>query len=165
MKAFPFPLQLVFVASVLTPTAELNAQSSQQLFPPLNVRLSQSGAGYGESQVIFNSNTLNVDCSSTQTPVAYLSSSASASPANSTENVLVDNNVNVTNLTNSNGPVNVCTGGVNGSQVGELLHEQLPGGCKRGKSDRTEPRHIRCIGRGSTAQYQRFAFSGAETAD
>jgi len=118
MKAFPFPLQLVFVASVLTPTAELNAQSSQQLFPPLNVRLSQSGAGYGESQVIFNSNTLNVDCSSTQTPVAYLSSSASASPANSTGNVLVDNNVNVTNLTNSNGPVNVCTGGVNGSQVG-----------------------------------------------
>lgn len=118
MKVSSFPLQLTLLASVLTSTAELKAQNSQQLFPPLNVRLSQSGAGYGASEVIFNSNTLNLDCSATQTPVAYLSSAVSASPANSSGNVLVDNNINVTNLTNNNGPLNVCTGGVNGSAIG-----------------------------------------------
>jgi hypothetical protein len=116
MKVFHSPLQFLILAAIFTSTAELNAQNTQQLFTPLNVRLSQSGAGYGESQVIFNSNTLTLDCPAT--PTAYLSSSASASPANSSGNVLVDNNVNVTNLTNGNGPVNVCKGGVNGSSVG-----------------------------------------------
>ncbi|HXS77262.1 MAG TPA: Ig-like domain-containing protein [Terracidiphilus sp.] len=118
MKVFHSPMRLLLLASVFASTVELNAQNTQQLFTPLNVRLSQAGAGYGESQVIFNSNTLNLDCSQTTAPIAYLSSAASTSPANSSGNILVDNNVNVTNLTNGNGPVNVCKGGVNTSSIG-----------------------------------------------
>jgi len=96
MKVFHSPMRLLLLASVFASTVELNAQNTQQLFTPLNVRLSQAGAGYGESQVIFNSNTLNLDCSQTTAPIAYLSSAASTSPANSSGNILVQNNVNVT---------------------------------------------------------------------
>ena len=74
--------------------------SAIQLFGPVNVRLSQSGAGSGSNQVIFNSSTLSLTCPSPIT--AVLSSSADGSG-----NVLVDNNINVTKGIL---PVNVCQG-------------------------------------------------------
>ena len=111
-----FPLHWMFMACILASTSELNAQNTEQLFSPLNVRASQANAGYGDNQVIFNSNTLTLACPTS--PVAFLSSAAATSPANSSGNVLVDNNVNITNLTSNNGPVNVCKGGVNTSAIG-----------------------------------------------
>ncbi len=101
MKFSSLPLSLMLVVGIFTSASHLRAQNSSQLFSPLNVRASQSGAGYGESQVIFNTNTLNLTCP--DTPVAFLSSAASASPANSSGKVLVDNNIDITNLTTSNG--------------------------------------------------------------
>src|SRR5206468_3147315 len=47
-----------------------------------------------------------------------LSSAANASPANSSAKVLVDNNINITNLTAGGAPVNVCKGGVNQTSQG-----------------------------------------------
>ena len=116
MKVSSLPLSLMVIVSVFTSASHTQAQNSSQLFSPLNVRASQSGAGYGESQVIFNTNTLNLTCPAS--PIAVLSSAASTSPQGSTGNLLVDNNINITNLTTSNGPVNVCKGGVNGSPQG-----------------------------------------------
>lgn len=116
MKVSSLPLSLLAVVGIFASAPITIAQNSSQLFSPLNVRASQSGAGYGESQVIFNTNTLNLTCP--DSPIAVLSSASSASPANSSANLLVDNNIDITNLTSSNGPVNVCKGGVNGSSLG-----------------------------------------------
>ena len=116
MKLSLSPLSLTFVAVFFACTTELNAQNTAQLFSPLNVRVSQSGAGYGDSQVIFNSNTLSLTCP--DSPIAFLSSAAATSAANSSGNVLVDNNINITNLTGNNVPMNVCKGGVNTSSIG-----------------------------------------------
>ena len=116
MKSPLSPLKLTLLACVVATSFELSAQNTPQIFSPLNVRLSQDGAGYGESQVIFNSSTLSLSCPAS--PVAFLSSAASTSPANSSGNVLVDNNIDVTNLTHNTGPVNVCKGGVNTSSIG-----------------------------------------------
>ena len=104
------------IVGICTSASHISAQNSSQLFSSLNVRASQSGAGYGESQVIFNTNTLNLTCP--VSPIAVLSSAANTSPGASTGNVLVDNNIDITNLTTSNVPVNVCKGGVNGSSQG-----------------------------------------------
>ena len=102
------PLCLMFIyGSVFAPA--MIAQNSTQLFGPVNVRPSQSGAGYGASQVTFDTNTLNLTCPAS--PSAVLSSSASAVPSSSSGNIVVDNNINVTNLTTGSGPVNVCKGG------------------------------------------------------
>ena len=116
MKFSSLPLSLIVAVGIFTSASHIRAQNSSQLFSPLNVRASQSGAGYGEDQVIFNTNTLNLTCPAA--PIAFLSSAANASPANSSGKVLVDNNIDITNLTTSNGPVNVCRGGVNGSSQG-----------------------------------------------
>lgn len=82
-------------------------QNAIRLFDPVNVRASAAGTGQGASAVTFNSATLNVTCSAS--PItAVLSSSA-----DSTGNVLVDNNVQVTvtGQSGGGGPVNVCRGG------------------------------------------------------
>jgi hypothetical protein len=89
----------VCAASVVPGTL---AQNSIRLFDPVNVRPSPSGATYG-SPFAFNSATLNLDCS-TSPITAVLSSTA-----DSTGNVLVDNNLDVTT---TGGAVNVCRGGV-----------------------------------------------------
>jgi hypothetical protein len=82
------------------------AQNSIRLFDPVNVRASANGTGFGSSAVTFNSATLNLNCSAS--PITAMLSSAE-----STGNVLVDNNVqvSVTTASSSTGPVNVCRGG------------------------------------------------------
>lgn len=116
MKVSLVPPSLMVFVGIFTSASHIGAQNSSQLFSALNVRPSQSGAGYGEGQVIFNTNTLSLSCPTS--PQAVLSSTANSSPANSTGNVLVDNNIDITNLTTSNVPINVCKGGVNGSSQG-----------------------------------------------
>lgn len=83
------------------------AQNSIRLFDPVNVRASANGTGFGSSAVTFNSATLNLNCSAS--PIRAVVSSS----ADSTGNVLVDNNVqvSVTSASYSHGPVNVCRGG------------------------------------------------------
>jgi len=106
-------LTLMGCALVYSPV--LFAQSSIQLFGPVDVRLSQTGTGYGANAVAFNSTTLNLTCPAS--PTAILSSSADG-----TGNIIVDNNINLTVTSNGSatGPTNICVGGVNGSQVGPL---------------------------------------------
>ena len=87
----------------------LAAQNSIKLFGPVAVSLSLPQAGYGSSQVIFNSNTLNLACPAK--PVAVLSSTPDG-----TGNLLVDNNIDVTVTTAGEGdsivgPIDVCAGG------------------------------------------------------
>jgi hypothetical protein len=107
MRSYSQILKLIGSLVVLSPA--LFAQTSVDVFAPVYLRPSQAGAGTGANQVLFNSSTLSLSCPAV--PVAYLSSGASASPSGSTANIFVDNNIDVTNLTTSNGPVNVCTGG------------------------------------------------------
>src|SRR5580692_10281068 len=105
MKLRFFPQVLTFACCVSALAPKLVAQNSSiQLFGPVDVRLSQSGAGYGASADIFNTTTLNLSCSAS--PTAVLSSTPDGSG-----NVLVDNNIYVSNPTANNGPTNVCTGG------------------------------------------------------
>jgi Bacterial Ig-like domain (group 3) len=82
------------------------AQNSIRVFGPVNVRQSATGTGFGADAVRFNSATLNLSCPSPVT--AVLSSSA-----DSTGNVLVDNNVQITVTPESSSAnaVNVCRGG------------------------------------------------------
>ncbi len=98
-------------AAVLTPVAK--AQNSIQIFSPVNVRLSAAGTGYGSSAVNFNSSTLNLNCAAS--PITAILSST----PDSTGNLLVDNNINVTVITGSSttGPTNVCIGGVTDASV------------------------------------------------
>jgi hypothetical protein len=107
MRLCVFSLTCVLGLSGLS-IAPLAAQQSIQLFSPVDVRPSQSGAGLGSSAVTFNTTTLSLSCPAT--PVAVLASTASAVPSSSTGNVLVDNDLDVTNLTTNVGPTNVCTG-------------------------------------------------------
>jgi hypothetical protein len=90
------------------------AQNSIELFSPVDVRLSTTGAGYGSAAVNFNTTILNLTCS-TSPITAVLSSKP-----DSTGYVLVDNNINVTLTANgtSIGPTNVCKGGIPTSPVG-----------------------------------------------
>ena len=88
--------------------------SAIQLFGPVNVRLSRAGAGNGANQVIFNSTTLSLSC--TESPItAVLSSSPNPSTAGSAGDVLVDNNIDISNLTTGTLPVNVCGGSTSSS--------------------------------------------------
>jgi hypothetical protein len=84
----------------------LSAQTSIQLFGPVNVRASVSGTTYAAPNT-FNSNTLNLTCPAS--PTAVLSSANGG-------NVLVDNNIQVSTSSPSvTGPTNVCTGGTSDS--------------------------------------------------
>ena len=98
----PFSFCLV----VLLPA--LHAQNSIQLFAPVNVRDSSTGTSYGSAAVNFNSTTLNLTCSAS--PITAILSST----PDSTGNLLVDNNINVTVTASgtATGPTNVCIGGV-----------------------------------------------------
>ena len=85
---------------------QIAAQTSIQLFGPVNIRQSATGTS-DQSPVNFNSNTLNLTCGGS--PSAMLSSSADNSGF-----VLVDNFINVTVTAGgvTAGPTNVCRGGV-----------------------------------------------------
>jgi len=109
---------LALLTSVLSCSAlftpALQAQSSLQLFGPVNQRASATGTGYGAAAVNFNSTTLNLTCSTT--PITAVLSST----PDSTGKLLVDNNINVSVTAGgtTTGPTNVCVGGVNGSAIG-----------------------------------------------
>jgi len=97
---------LSLLACCLSAAPALFAQTppATQLFGPVNVRLSQDGAGFGTSAVTFNSTTVSLSCS--DSPMAMLSGTADG-----TGPVLVDNLIQVTNLSSNNGPADVCSGG------------------------------------------------------
>ena len=78
-----------------------------KMFDPVNVRDSTAGTGYGANEAIFNSTTLNLNCSASP-----IQATVSSSPTG-TGNVLVDNFVNLTVTAgeSSAGPTNICSGG------------------------------------------------------
>lgn len=82
----------------------LMAQTSVQVFSPVNVRPSADGTGYGTLAVTFNSSTLNLTC-----PAAPITAVLS-STADGKGNLLVDNYIGLTATsgTSITGPVNVC---------------------------------------------------------
>jgi len=111
VRALSCSIALV-IAAVVAPA--LLAQTSIEVFSPVNVRLSPTGTGYGSAAINFNSSTLSLNCAAS--PIV---ASLSSTPDN-TGNLLVDNNINVTVTagTTTTGPTNVCVGGVNGSPIG-----------------------------------------------
>ena len=110
----PVAAVLCFAATSVGISAQSASQNSIQLFSPVNVRASAAGTGYGAAAVNFNSNTLNLTCAAS--PITAILSST----PDSTGNLLVDNNINVTVTAGqtTNGPTNICVGGVNGSSIG-----------------------------------------------
>jgi hypothetical protein len=111
MKCGAFLRIIVAVACLVGAASSMPAQTnSTQLFGPANVRPSTDGAGFGQSEVIFNTSTILLSCGTS--PHAVLSSTP-----DSTGNVLVDNylKVTVTTSTSSSGPTNVCRGGTSDS--------------------------------------------------
>lgn len=124
---------LTAVASCLVFTShQIAAQTSIQLFGPVNIRTSASGTT-DQTPVNFNSNTLNLTCGAS--PSAVLSSTADSSGF-----VLVDNliNVSVTAGGVTTGPTNVCRGGVDGPPQNcfTVTYENFAGG---GLNNGTDP--------------------------
>jgi hypothetical protein len=109
MKFSSLSLMFSFASCLIAFAPQGLAQNSVQLYGPVNVRVSQQGAGYGTNQVIFNSTTLKLTCSASPVTAVLSSSPTSAGGAG---NVLVDNYIAVTNLTTGGSPVNVCASGV-----------------------------------------------------
>jgi len=104
MKSRALAFSLLLAGCFAPFSSSLLAQTNSiQLFGPVNVSQSQTAAGY-TTPVTFNSNTLNLSCG--ESPTAVLSGSAAG-----TANVLVDNNIYVSNLTFPQGPSNVCQKG------------------------------------------------------
>ncbi len=102
MKKSPFLRLGLIVACTTLIVPAMSAQTSIQLFGPVNVRASVSGTTY-DAPNTFNSNTLNLTCPAS--PTAVLSSANGG-------NVLVDNNIQVsTSSPSTTAPTNVCTGG------------------------------------------------------
>ena len=103
-------LRALTIAACFSATASgAYAQTNSILvFGPENVRLSSKGTGFGQSDVVFSSSPILLNCGS-GTLQAVLSSTP-----DSTGNVLVDNFVNltVTTANGTTGPTNVCQGGV-----------------------------------------------------
>ena len=109
MKPAAFLRTIILVACIVVIPSDIRAQTNSiLLFNATNVRLSNTGTGFGSSQAIFNSSTQSLNCGSS--PIhAVLSSTPDG-----TGNVLVDNFINLTVITSngSSSPVNVCRGGV-----------------------------------------------------
>lgn len=102
MNNSPFLRHGLIVLCVASIVPALSAQTSIQLFGPVNVRASVNGTTY-DAPNTFNSNTLNLTCPAS--PTAVLSSANGG-------NVLVDNNIQVSTSSPSvTGPTNVCAGG------------------------------------------------------
>lgn len=109
MKHFAFLRTVIIAAWFAAAAAAVHAQTNSILvFGPENVRSSTVGTAPGQSQGVFNSSTLILNCGSA--PVQAVLSST----PDSTGNVLVDNFINLT-VTMPNGtttgPTNICQGG------------------------------------------------------
>ena len=111
-------LVVTLFGACVVPT--ISAQNQIQVYGPVDVRLSADGTGYGSSAVVFNSSTLNLNCSAS--PVTAVLSSTPDSKGN----LLVDNfiNLTVTSASSTTGPVNVCSGATSTSAYGVI-----PGSC------------------------------------
>ena len=104
-----FSRAIVIVACFTAAASSTYAQTNSiLLFGPENVRSSTQGTGFGQSEAVYNSSSLVLNCGS-----APIQAVLSSTP-NGTGNILVDNFVNltVTTPTGSTGPTNVCRGGV-----------------------------------------------------
>jgi uncharacterized repeat protein (TIGR01451 family) len=104
-----FP-SIAFATALVAVSPFSFAQStSVKLFGPVNVRLSTDGSGYGDSQVTYNSTTLNLSCPANVPIQAKISSTQDG-----TGNLLEDNFINLTVIQGTSaGPTqNICTGGV-----------------------------------------------------
>ncbi len=112
----PISLRMAAVAACLAvPTVAVQAQTAIKVFPPVDVRLSSSAAGYGSSEVIFNSSTRSITC-----PASGIHAVLSAITSGKAK-LLVDNFIDLTVTHGTSapiGPVNICHGGIveNGSQ-------------------------------------------------
>jgi hypothetical protein len=96
----------LILAGIALIVPALSAQTSIQLFGPVNVRASVSGTSY-DAPNTFNSNTLNLTCPAS--PTAVLSSANGG-------NVLVDNNIQVSTSSPSvTAAANVCPAGLSDS--------------------------------------------------
>ena len=133
MKIHSSPLLLTIASCLAISAPKMIAQTAGiQLFGPVDVRGSQSNAS-STSPVTFNTNTLNLSCPAT--PTAILSSTADGSG-----NVLVDNNIYVTNLTNNVGPTDVCRGGVaEGDNLQDCFTSNYQGPAGAGSLDGDDP--------------------------
>src|SRR5277367_3117302 len=96
------------VAFVAATAIAAQAQTGISFLPPVDVRLSTNGAGFGNSAVTFSSASQSFTCPESGI-VAKVSSTADG-----TGNVLVDNfiNLTLTQGTTIKGPTNICSGGV-----------------------------------------------------
>jgi uncharacterized repeat protein (TIGR01451 family) len=104
-----FSRAIVIVACFTAAASSTNGQTNSiLLFGPESVRPSTQGAGFGQSEAVYNSSSLVLNCGS-----APIQAVLSSTP-DGTGNILVDNFVNltVTTPTGSTGPTNVCRGGV-----------------------------------------------------
>jgi hypothetical protein len=102
------------VAFIAATAISGHAQTGVSFLPPVDVRLSTTGAGYGSNAVTFSSASQSLSC-----PASGIVATVS-STADGTGNVLADNFINLT-LTQggtTKGPTNICSGGVveNGNQ-------------------------------------------------
>ncbi len=135
------------------------AQNSIQLFAPVDVRFSATGTGTGSAAVNFNTTNLNLTCAAS--PITAVLSST----ADSTGNLLVDNNINVTVIASgaSQGPTNVCAGGVGTNQQGPFQNCFTTGYetiASQGQFTGKNPDTIRRHGRGCSHRHQRAAGAG-----
>lgn len=112
MKTRSFNLFLTLAACSSAIAPALMAQNSILVFGPVDTRVSESTASYATPDT-FNTNNLNLTCPAT--PIAVLSSTPSSNPyAAGAGNVLVDNNITVSNSysisngTVTTGPTEVC---------------------------------------------------------
>jgi hypothetical protein len=100
----------VLAACIAAPFAAAQTQTSIAVFPPVDVRLSANGTGYGSANAdIFSSSTRSITCPQ------YDIHAVLSSQANGTAKVLVDNFINVTFTQGKgapHGPINICSGGV-----------------------------------------------------
>ncbi len=129
------------VAFVAATAIAAQAQTGILFVPPVNVRLSTNGAGFGSSAITFSSATQNLSC-----PDSGIIASVS-STADGTGKVLVDNfiNLTVTQGTTVTGPTNICTGGVveNGNQQ-DCFTTGYQGPASARRPHRREPRRSHC---------------------
>jgi hypothetical protein len=102
-------LQSLAAVCIAAAASTVSGQTAIQLFSPVDVRVSLSGTGYGTSENVFNTTTLNLSCPSSISAVI-------SGTANGSGNVLVDNFITF-NLVGGT-PTNICTNGTmeNGTQ-------------------------------------------------
>ncbi len=108
MKNHFFLPQAAIAICVAFSALSLQGQTASiKMFDPVNVRASTQGTSSGANQVIFNSTTLNLNCSAS--PIQAV---VSSSPTG-TGKILVDNliDLTVTAGESSAGPTNICSGG------------------------------------------------------